>query len=472
MQECDIGLIGLAVMGQNLALNMARNGYRVAVYNRTAAITEEFLARHSDAPIVGAHALSDFVARLSKPRKVLLMVKAGAPVDAVIDQLIPLLEAGDLIIDGGNSHFTDTEQREARLAAHGIRFLGLGVSGGEEGALWGPSLMPGGAPEAYAMVEPLLTAIAAKAPSDGAPCVTYLGRGGAGHYVKMVHNGIEYGDMQLIAESYDILKRVVGLSNAALAEVFTAWNQGELDSFLIQITAQIFRKADDQGQSGELLDYILDSAGQKGTGKWTSQNALDLGVPTHTLTAAVEARIISALKAERLAASRALGAPAPYTLSTERQAFIEAVRRALYCSKIAAYAQGMALLSAASREYGYAIPLDKTAAIWRAGCIIRARFLSDITQAYHDDPSLPNLMLAPKFRAALSAYQAEWRDVIATAIRAGVPTPSFSASLAYYDSYRSERLPANLIQAQRDLFGAHTFQRLDREGTFHADWSS
>ncbi|MFQ3534630.1 MAG: NADP-dependent phosphogluconate dehydrogenase [Aggregatilineales bacterium] len=471
MAQHDIGLIGLAVMGQNLALNMARNGYRVAVYNRTPETTDQFLARHADQPIAGAHTLPEFVALLRKPRRVLLMVKAGAPVDSVIDQLIPLLETDDLIIDGGNSHFTDTERREARLAALGIRFLGLGVSGGEEGALHGPSLMPGGAPEAYATVEPLLTAIAAKAPSDGAPCVTYLGRGGAGHYVKMVHNGIEYGDMQLIAESYDILKRVVGLRNAELAEVFAEWNQGELDSFLIEITAQIFRKADDHGQPGELVDYILDAAGQKGTGKWTSQDALNLGVPTPTLTAAVEARILSALKAERLAASQTLSAPTPYALSAARNTFIEAVRRALYCSKVASYAQGMALLSAASRAYHYAIPLDRAAAIWRAGCIIRARFLGDITEAYQAQPDLANLMLAPRFRAALSAYQAAWRDVVAMAVRAGVPTPAFSASLAYYDSYRSERLPANLIQAQRDLFGAHTFERIDREGTFHADWS-
>ncbi|MFN7211033.1 MAG: NADP-dependent phosphogluconate dehydrogenase, partial [Aggregatilineales bacterium] len=385
MAEHDIGLIGLAVMGQNLALNMARNGYRVAVYNRSAETTEQFAARHADQPITGAHSLPEFVALLRKPRIILLMVKAGAPVDSVIDQLIPLLETGDLIIDGGNSHFEDTERREARLAALGIRFLGVGVSGGEEGALHGPSLMPGGAPEAYALIEPLLRAIAAKAP-DGAPCVAYLGRGGAGHYVKMVHNGIEYGDMQLIAESYDILKRVVGLSNAELADVFAAWNQGELDSFLIAITAQIFRKADDGGRAGELIDYILDAAEQKGTGKWTSQNALDLGVPTPTLSAAVEARLISALKAERRAAAQSLSAPPPFAFTGERAAFIEAVRRALYCSKVATYAQGMALLSAASREYNYAIPLDQTAAIWRAGCIIRARFLSDITRAYQAEP--------------------------------------------------------------------------------------
>ena len=472
MSDHDIGLIGLAVMGQNLVLNMARNGYKVAVYNRTAAATDEFLALHGKQSITGAHTLPEFVALLRKPRIIQIMVKAGAPVDSVIDQLIPLLEAGDLIIDGGNSYFPDTERREARLAEHDIRFLGLGVSGGEEGALWGPSLMPGGTPEAYSMVEPILTAIAAKAPSDGAPCVTYLGRGGAGHYVKMVHNGIEYGDMQLIAESYDILKRVVGLSNAELAEVFAEWNSGELDSFLIEITAQIFRKADDQGQAGALVDYILDAAGQKGTGKWTSQNALDLGAPTHTLTAAVEARIISAFKAERTAASKLLGAPAPHTFTADKQTFIEAVRRALYCSKVAAYAQGMALIALASKEYNYDVPLGKTAAIWRAGCIIRARFLADITDAYEADPHLANLMLAPKFRAALSDYQSDWREVVATAIRAGVPTPAFSASLAYYDSYRSEHLPANLIQAQRDLFGAHTFARTDREGTFHANWSA
>ncbi|GAB4552148.1 MAG: NADP-dependent phosphogluconate dehydrogenase [Anaerolineae bacterium] len=467
----DIGLIGLAVMGQNLVLNMARNGFKVAVYNRTTSTTDEFLAgAAAGQSITGARTLPELVGMLAKPRKIMIMVKAGAPVDAVIDQLVPLLEAGDLIIDGGNSYFPDTERREQALAAKGIGFLGTGVSGGEEGALWGPSIMPGGTQEAYAVMEPILTAISAKAPGDGAPCVAYLGRGGAGHYVKMVHNGIEYGDMQLIAEAYDILKRVLGLSNAELAEVFAEWNKGELNSFLIEITAQIFTKKDDQGREGELLDYILDKAGQKGTGKWTTQNALDLGAPTHTMTAAVEARIISAYKDERVAASVVLGAPPPFTFSGDKKQFIEAVRRALYCSKVCSYAQGMALLQAASREYDYAIPLGKTAAIWRAGCIIRAVFLADITSAYEAQPKLANLLMAGQFRTAIANYQSDWREVVATAIRAGVPAPAFSASLAYYDSYRSNRLPANLIQAQRDFFGAHTFERVDREGTFHAQW--
>ncbi len=472
MTRYDFGLIGLAVMGQNLVLNMARNGFSVAVYNRTAATTREFLSGPAAGqPIGGAETLADFVAMLKRPRKIQIMVKAGNPVDQVIDQLTPLLDPGDLIIDGGNSHFSDTERREKALAEKGIHFLGVGVSGGEEGALWGPSIMPGGKREAYALVEPILTAISARASEDGAPCVTYLGPGGAGHYVKMVHNGIEYGDMQLIAESYDILKRVVGLSNAELAAVFAAWNTGELNSFLIEITAQIFRKADDQGAAGELIDYVLDKAGQKGTGKWTTQNALDLGAATHTMTSAVEARIISSYKAERVAASTVLSGPQSGPFMGERAAMIEAVRRALYCSKVCSYAQGMALIRMASDAYGYNVPLDQTAAIWRAGCIIRAGFLNDITAAYQADPNLANLLLAPKFRDAIAAYQDDWRAVVVAAVRAGVPAPAFSASLAYYDSYRSARLPANLIQAQRDLFGAHTFERTDRPGTFHADWA-
>ncbi|MFN8371480.1 MAG: NADP-dependent phosphogluconate dehydrogenase [Anaerolineae bacterium] len=471
MGDCDFGLIGLAVMGQNLVLNMERNGFKVAVYNRTTATKDEFLAAHSGKKLAGGSTIEEFVALLKRPRKIQIMVKAGSAVDAVIEQLLPYLEPGDLIIDGGNSYFPDTERREKELTDKGFLYLGLGVSGGEEGALWGPSLMPGGRPEAYEMVKPILTAISAKAP-DGAPCVTYLGRGGAGHYVKMVHNGIEYGDMQLIAESYDILHRVLGLSNSELAEVFSEWNKGELDSFLIEITAQIFRKQDDQGQPSELVDYVLDKAGQKGTGKWTSQNALDLGAPTHTMTSAVEARIISAYKDERVAASQTLGGPsAAGSYSGDKKAFIEAVRRALYCSKICSYAQGMALIKLASEEYKYHVPLDQTAAIWRAGCIIRAVFLGDITAAYKANPELQNLLLAPKFRDTINAYQADWRHVVTEAIKAGVPAPAFSASLAYYDSYRSARLPANLIQAQRDLFGAHTFERTDKAGSYHADWA-
>ncbi|NWF69995.1 MAG: decarboxylating NADP(+)-dependent phosphogluconate dehydrogenase [Chloroflexi bacterium] len=472
MSDCDFGLIGLAVMGQNLVLNIERNGYKVAVYNRTTATKDEFLAGPGRGKrLAGADSIEEFIGLLKRPRKIQIMVKAGAAVDAVIDQLLPHLEPGDLIIDGGNSYFPDTERREKALTEKGFLYLGLGVSGGEEGALWGPSLMPGGRPEAYELVKDILVAISAKAP-DGAPCVTYLGRGGAGHYVKMVHNGIEYGDMQLIAESYDILHRVLGLSNAELAAVFSAWNTGELNSFLIEITAQIFRKPDDQGQAGELLDYVLDKAGQKGTGKWTSQNALDLGAPTHTMTAAVEARIISAYKEERLVASQTLGGPqAVGKYAGDKEAFIEAVRRALYCSKICSYAQGMALIQLASDEYQYHVPLDQTAAIWRAGCIIRAVFLGDITSAYEGHPDLQNLLLAPKFRDTIQAYQGDWRHVVTEAIKVGVPAPAFSASLAYYDSYRSARLPANLIQAQRDFFGAHTFERTDRPGVFHADWA-
>jgi 6-phosphogluconate dehydrogenase len=472
MGDCDFGLIGLAVMGQNLVLNVERNGFKVAVYNRTTATKDEFLAGPAAGKrIEGANTIQDFVALLKRPRKIQIMVKAGSPVDAVIEQLLPYLEPGDLIIDGGNSWFLDTERRDKALAAKGLLFLGLGVSGGEEGALWGPSLMPGGRKEAYELVEKILVAISAKAPSDGAPCVTYLGPGGAGHYVKMVHNGIEYGDMQLIAESYDILKRLAGLSNAELADTFAAWNKGELSSFLIEITAQIFRKADDQGQPGQLVDYVLDAAEQKGTGKWTTQNALDLGAPTHTMTSAVEARIISSFRDERMAASKALGGPsANGTVQGDRAKFVEGVRRALFSSKICSYAQGMALIKLASKEYNYNIPLGKTAAIWRAGCIIRAVFLEDITAAYDQDPDLTNLLLAPKFRDAISSYQPDWRNVVCEAIKAGVPAPAFSASLAYYDSYRSARLPANLIQAQRDFFGAHTYLRIDRPGVFHSSW--
>ncbi len=474
MGDYDFGLIGLAVMGQNLVLNVERNGYKVAVYNRTTATKDEFLAGPAAGKnIGGANTIEEFVGMLKRPRKMQIMVKAGAPVDAVIEQLIPYLEPGDLIIDGGNSFFPDSERREKELAEKGILFLGMGVSGGEEGALWGPSLMPGGRKEAFELVKDILVAISAKAPSDGAPCVAYLGPGGAGHYVKMVHNGIEYGDMQLIAESYDILKRVLGLSNAELADVFTEWNKGELDSFLIEITAQIFRKPDDQGQPGELLDYVLDKAGQKGTGKWTSQNALDLGAPTHTMTSAVEARIISAYKDQRMAASQSLGGPtATGVYKGDKKKFIEATRRALYCSKICSYAQGMALIKLASDEYHYGVPLGTTAAIWRAGCIIRAVFLRDITDAYDSHPDLLNLLLAPKFRSSVDSYQADWRHVVTEAITAGVPAPAFSASLAYYDSYRSPRLPANLIQAQRDFFGAHTYERIDRSGVFHSAWDT
>jgi 6-phosphogluconate dehydrogenase len=474
MSNCDIGLIGLAVMGQNLVLNMERNGYKVAVFNRTYATTEAFLAEEAaNKQIIGAKSIAEFIGLLKRPCKIQLMVKAGAPVDDMIQQLLPYLEKGDLIIDGGNSNFSDTERRERELAEKGILYLGCGVSGGEEGALWGPSIMPGGNKAAFALVEDILTAISAKAPQDNMPCVSYLGPGGAGHYVKMIHNGIEYGDMQLIAESYDILKHVLGLSNAELAEIFNQWNSGELGSFLIEITAQIFRKQDDLDTAGYLIDYVLDKAGQKGTGKWTIQSALDLGAPTHTITSAVEARIISAGRDERIEASKILTGPSSVsTFSGDKAQFIEAVRRALYCSKICSYAQGMALIKLASEQYNYHIPLGTTAAIWRAGCIIRAEFLGDITEAYNTQPNLTNLLLAPKFQQTISAYQQDWRNVIVEAVKVGVPTPAFTASLAYYDSYRNPRLPTNLIQAQRDFFGAHTYERTDRPGIYHSDWQS
>ncbi len=461
-----IGLTGLAVMGQNLVLNMERNGYTVAVHNRTTHITHDFVSAHPGKHLIACDTLSDFVAALDRPRKVMIMVKAGDPVDAVIDQLIPLLDPGDLIIDGGNSFFMDTERRSKKLEAAGLRFIGTGVSGGEEGALNGPSIMPGGQPEAYELVKDIFTAISAKV--DGEPCVTYIGPRGAGHYVKTIHNGIEYGDMQLIAEAYDILQRVGGLSNAELAEVFAAWNQGELQSYLIEITSHIFTKIDeDTGQP--LVDLILDEAQQKGTGKWTSQNALDIGVPTPTINAAVEARIMSALKDERVAASRVLSGPSA-AYHGERAELISMVRDALYLAKICSYAQGMALLRAASTDYGYELRYGEIAAIWRGGCIIRAQFLNRIRAAYRRTPDLPNLLLDDDFKADVEQRQSALRRTVTLAIGHGVPALALSSALAYYDGYRSARLPANLTQAQRDYFGAHTFQRIDKAGVFHAQW--
>jgi 6-phosphogluconate dehydrogenase len=469
MQSHDIGLIGLAVMGQNLVLNMERNGFRVAVYNRTASKTEAFMAGPAAGKnITATYTIEDLVAALKKPRIVMLMVQAGAPVDAVIGQLRPHLEPGDLIIDGGNSFFQDTERRAEELQADGIQFMGVGISGGEEGALWGPSIMPGGPREAYALVEPIFTAIAAKV--NGDPCVTYVGPGGAGHYVKMVHNGIEYGDMQLIAEAYDILHRGLGLTAEELHQVFARWNEGVLSSYLIEITADIFTHVD-EATGRPLVDVILDKAGQKGTGRWTSQNALELGVPTPTINAAVEARIISAYKDERVRAAEVLHGP-DGRYHGDRAAFIEAVGDALYAAKICSYAQGFAMLRAASREYGYGLNYSELARIWRGGCIIRARFLDDVRAAFAEDPELPNLLLAPFFREAVASRQAAWRQVLRTAIELGIPTPALSASLAYFDSYRSARLPANLIQAQRDYFGAHTYERVDKEGVFHTEWTS
>jgi 6-phosphogluconate dehydrogenase len=469
MSKNQFGLIGLAVMGQNLVLNAADHGFSVSVFNRTAAKTEEFMAGEArDKKITANYTLEDFVASLERPRIMQIMVQAGGPVDAVINQLKPLLEQGDIIIDGGNSFFPDTERRAKELEAAKLRFIGMGVSGGEEGARYGPSLMPGGTREAYAFIEPLVTAIAAKAPSDGAPCVTYIGPGGAGHYVKMVHNGIEYGDMQLIAESYALLKAALNPTPQEFHQIFKEWNAGELSSFLIEITANIFTKIDEEtGQP--LVDLILDKAGQKGTGKWTSQNALDIGAAIPTITAAVDGRIISSIKEERVAAAKVLSGP-DATYKGDRRQLIDAVRAALYTSKICSYAQGMALLKKASAEYGYNLDLGEMARIWRAGCIIRAELLDDITNAYRRNPDLPNLLVDEEFKQAVHSRQAAWRFALKTGIELGVPMPAMSASLAYFDAYRSARLPANLIQAQRDYFGAHTFERTDMPGVFHANW--
>jgi 6-phosphogluconate dehydrogenase len=463
MTSATIGLIGLAVMGQNLVLNMERNGYTVAVFNRTTSVTDEFVAAHQGKKLIPARSLQEFVDSLQKPRRILIMVKAGSAVDAVIDGLVPLLDKGDLIMDGGNSFYADTDRRSQALTLQGFNYMGVGVSGGEEGALWGPSIMPGGTPEAWSLVEGLMQAIAAKAPEDGKPCVAYLGPRSAGHYVKMVHNGIEYGDMQLIAEAYHILHSALGLEAAELAAIFDEWNRGELDSYLISITAEIFRRIDDL-TGKPLVDLVLDTAQQKGTGKWTSQDSFNIGAPVPTINTAVVERIISSMKTERVAASAVLQGPGTqYT--GDRQALIDSVRQALYASKISAYAQGMSMLRIAGHEYGYGLNLGEVASLWRAGCIIRARFLNRITEAFGRDPELPNLLLDSSFNQSVQERLPAWRSVVRTAVELGIPAPAFSASLAYYDSYRSARLPANLIQAQRDYFGAHTYERTDREGT-------
>ncbi|AKM02005.1 MULTISPECIES: NADP-dependent phosphogluconate dehydrogenase [Burkholderia cepacia complex] len=470
MGKQAIGVIGLAVMGRNLALNIESRGYAVSVYNRSREKTDELIAEFPGRNLVPTHTLEEFVASLETPRRILMMVKAGEATDATIASLKPLLEKGDVLIDGGNTHFTDTIRRNQELAQSGLHFIGTGVSGGEEGALRGPSIMPGGQRDAYDLVEPILKQIAAKAPSDDEPCVAYMGPDGAGHYVKMVHNGIEYGDMQLIAESYSVLKNVAGLTNDELGAVYTEWNQGELDSYLIEITSKIFGKKDEE-TGKHLVDVILDRAAQKGTGKWTSQNALDLGVPLPLITESVFARVLSSLKTERVAASKILSGPAVAPFDGDRAAFVEAVRRALYLSKVISYAQGFAQLRTASGEYGWNLDLGTIAKIFRAGCIIRARFLQKITDAYAKDPALANLLLDPYFKDIAANYQASLRDVVVAAVKAGVPVPAFASAVAYFDSYRSERLPANLVQAQRDFFGAHTFERTDKPGSFHANWS-
>ncbi|WP_049623746.1 NADP-dependent phosphogluconate dehydrogenase [Frateuria defendens] len=469
MTRQSIGVIGMAVMGSNLARNIESRGHAVSIYNRTREKTDEVVAAHPDAKLVPTYTLQEFVDSLEKPRRILLMVKAGAATDATIAELKPLLDKGDIVIDGGNTFFQDTIRRNKELADAGLHFIGTGVSGGEEGALKGPAIMPGGPREAYDLVAPILTEIAAKAP-DGEPCVAYMGPDGAGHYVKMVHNGIEYGDMQLIAESYAVLKDVLGLSNAELAEVYTEWNQGELDSFLIEITSHIFTKKD--AKTGkDLVDVILDRAAQKGTGKWTSQSALDLGVPLPLITESVFARVLSSLKDQRVAASAKLAGPAKKPFEGDRKAFIEAVRRALYLSKIVSYAQGFAQLRAASDEYDWNLDYGSIAKIFRAGCIIRARFLQKITDAYAKDAKLANLLLDPYFRDIAADYQQALRDVVSAAVQAGIAVPTFASAIAYYDGYRAAQLPANLIQAQRDYFGAHTFERIDEPGSFHVEWA-
>ncbi|MBN1453121.1 MAG: NADP-dependent phosphogluconate dehydrogenase [Anaerolineales bacterium] len=466
MNKANFGFMGLGVMGHMLALNMERNGFRVAGYDVDAEKVKAFGTKYPDKNLVACATLEEFLATLERPRRIMMMVPAGKIVDTAIASIQDDLEPGDLLIDGGNSFFMDTERRSKELEARGIIYIGTGVSGGEQGALWGPSIMPGGQPEAWELVRPIFEAISAKV--QGEACVAYMGPRGAGHYVKMVHNGIEYGDMQLIAEAYDILHRGLGLNNRKLHEVFAEWNRGELESYLIEITADIFTKSDPEtGQA--VVDLILDEAAQKGTGKWTSQNALDLGAPTPTINAAVESRIVSAYKGERVSASAVLTGP-ELKFSLGPKAAIDLVRDALYAAKICSYAQGFALMRLASKEYDYSLDYGEIACIWRGGCIIRARFLNDIRQAFIRNPDLPNLMVDPEFATAMNARQSALRKVVSLAAESGIPALAFSSALAYYDAYRSSRLPANLTQAQRDYFGAHTYRRVDREGTFHTDW--
>ena len=463
----DIGLVGLAVMGENLVLNMVSKGFQVSVFNRTTARVDEFLAGQAAGKAVkGTYSLAELAASLERPRRIMLMVKAGKPVDEMIEQILPYLEQGDILIDGGNSFFEDTRRRFKALAVKGIRFVGMGVSGGEEGALKGPSLMPGGDEAAFREIAPLFTKIAAQV-ADG-PCCSFVGPDGAGHYVKMVHNGIEYSDMQLIAEAYYILSKAGGLTAAELHEVFARWNEGPLDSYLIEITRDIMA-VNDPETGKPLVELILDKAGQKGTGKWTSQSALDLGIPTPAITEAVFARCMSAVKEERVVAATVLKGPQG-TWTGDRQQLIQAVHDALYASKICSYAQGFALLAAASKEYGWNLQFGEISLLWRGGCIIRARFLDKIRDAFVKDANLANLMLDSFFASVLAESQAPWRLVLKTCRDLGIPTPAFNASLDYYDSYRQAVLPANLIQAQRDYFGAHTYERIDRPGTFHTEW--
>jgi 6-phosphogluconate dehydrogenase len=467
----QIGMIGLGVMGQNLVLNIERHGYPVAVFDREPPVLERFVAQAGDRQIIGAPSPEEFVKALARPRRIILLVKAGDPVDWTINLIKPYLEPGDIIIDGGNSYFKDTERREAQLRAEGFHFIGSGTSGGEKGALWGPSLMPGGAREAYEEIRPIWEAIAAQV-ADG-PCVTYIGPGGAGHYVKMVHNGIEYGDMQLIAEAYDLMRNVLRLDVAEMADIFDEWNHGELESYLIEITAKILRFTDHEtGQP--LVNLVLDKAGQKGTGKWTSQIALDLAVPIPTIDAAIVARTLSARKEERVVASRQLQGPPPSAYTGDKQAFVAAIRDALYASKICSYAQGMSLIGEGSWAFNWGINLSEVARIWKGGCIIRARFLGKIQQAYRQQPELTNLLLDSDFKSWVESAQPRWRLAVKTAMEFGVPMLAMASSLNYFDLYRTANLPQNLTQAQRDFFGSHTYERVDKPelGFIHTEWES
>jgi 6-phosphogluconate dehydrogenase len=464
------GLIGLGVMGENLALNIEQHGFPIAVYNRTAERTKRFAEGEARGKqVMPTYAVAELMGALERPRRIILMVSAGRPVDAVLDELRPHLEKGDVVIDGGNSLFSDTDRRYKALTAEGFNYVGMGVSGGEEGARWGPSIMPGGPRQAYTLLEPMLTKIAAQV--DDGPCVTYVGPGGAGHYVKMVHNGIEYGDMQLIAEVYNVMKQGLGMSAPEMSRVFKEWNQGVLDSYLIEVAAIVLGYTDpDSGQP--LVDVILDEAEQKGTGRWTAQSALELGVPIPTIDAAVWSRTISSMKELRVRASQVLHGPEGGVPGLDRASLLPALADALYASKISSYAQGMALLRAASDEYGFGINYAEIARIWKGGCIIRARLLEDIQQAYQRNPQLENLLLDEAFAKAANARQAAWRQVVGVARQLGVPCPALSASLDYYDGLRAARLPANLVQAQRDYFGAHTYRRVDKDGVFHTEWET
>jgi 6-phosphogluconate dehydrogenase len=469
-QQCDIGLVGLAVMGENLALNIESRGYSIAVYNRTTSKVDELIGgRAKGKKFVGCHSLEDLVKNLAKPRKVMMMVKAGPAVDDLIETLLPLVEKGDILIDGGNTYYADTERRTKYVEEKGLLYVGTGVSGGEEGALKGPSMMPGGSTAAWPAVKPIFQAIAAKVgPKADIPCCEWVGPRGAGHYVKMVHNGIEYGDMQLICEAYFMMKEALGLSNDELHDVFDEWNRGELDSYLIEITRDIFTVKDKESD-GFLVDKIMDKAGAKGTGKWMSQLALDHGVPSTLVTEAVYARCLSAMKDGRVRASKVLKGPsANYT--GDKKKFIDQIRHALYASKIVSYAQGFVQMQAAAAEYNWPLNYGDCAMLWRGGCIIRAVFLDRIKEAFDKDPKLENLLLAPYFAKAVDEAQDSWRHVVSKAAELGIPVPAFSAALAYYDGYRRDRLPANLLQAQRDYFGAHTYERTDKPGTFHTDW--